>query len=262
MKIVFDLDYTLLDTVKFKEALVVAIGADAKVFDSVYKEAVERNKGLFDPGVLFATLKERGVLTDDAAGPARERFDDVLETTEDYLYDGAKELVAALGKHPEAEVDLMTFGAKDWQQAKVERSGLAKMFKNVLYAESDKKGFIRKLGEGHDEVYVVNDNGKEMEEMHEAAPEFNYILKTGGPKAPPKDLKLPSAETIGDLVDILEQETGWELRKEMDEISRERKREGERRVVAPGEDVRGEVSMGEDKREGEPPSGIPPSSRR
>lgn len=257
MKIVFDLDYTLLDTVAFKKALVEATGVDEKEWKKAYDAAVESNRGLFEPSAFFAELTRRDLLTDDAATAARKRFDGVLATTDEYLYEEAKELVMALGKH-DADVDLMTFGDASWQRAKVEHSGLARMFDDVLYAEKDKKEFIRGLGEGQDKVIVVNDNGKEMEEMAAAAPEHTYILKAGGPKAPPKDLRLPTAETIGELAGLLEKETGWELRREMDELRREI-REGEKRLIEPGKDVRGEVRMGEetDEEGGE----RPPESR-
>lgn len=249
MKIVFDLDYTLLDTVKFKEALVAATGVDEKAYEKAYADAVARNGGLFDPGILFAELRERKLLADEDAKAARERFDEVLTATERYLYPEAKELLEALGKH-EADIDLMTFGNAEWQRAKVEHSGLAGMFDAVLYAEKDKKEFVRGIGEGQEKVVVVNDNGKEMEEMMAAAPEYTYILKKG-PKPIPAGLRLPAAETIGELVTILERETGWEIRKEMDEASREL-REG--KVVREGESAKGEIAMGsEEEREDPPP---------
>ncbi|HSD12144.1 MAG TPA: HAD hydrolase-like protein [Patescibacteria group bacterium] len=248
MKIVFDLDYTLLDTVKFKEALVAATGVDEKAYEEAYADAVARNGGLFEPGVLFAELKGRGLLTEEGAADARARFDEVLTTTERYLYPHAKELVEALGKH-EADIDLMTFGNADWQRAKVEHSGLARMFDAVLYAEKDKKEFVRGVGEGQDKVIIVNDNGKEMQEMMSAAPEYSYILKKG-PKAVPADLRLPTAQTIDELVVLLERETGWEIGKEMDEAMREN-REG--KVLREGESAKGELDMGEPK-EGEDPS--------
>lgn len=260
-KIVFDLDYTLLDTVKFKEALVVATGVDEKAYEAAYAAAVARNKGLFDPAVLFAELKERALLTGQDVAPARERFDAVLTTTEQYLYPQAKEMLESLRRHPEAKVELMTFGNAEWQKAKVEHSGLKDLFHDVLYAEKDKKEFVRNLREGDEKVVIVNDNGKEMEEMMNAAPEYAYIIKKG-PKAIPEDLRLPTAETIEALAALLERETGWELRGEMKELRRETK-EWEARMVAPGEEVRGEVDMGGDeKEEREPPREIHGGSAR
>ena len=251
MKIVFDLDYTLLDTIAFKKALVDATGVDEKEWQSSYDEAVKANKGLFEPSAFFSELKQRKLLTDESEEASRRRFDDVLKTTEQYLYPQAKELLEALGKH-EVEVDLMTFGQADWQRAKVEHSGLTRLFNKVLYVESDKKGFVKGLGEGQDKVLVVNDNGKEMDEMVEAAPEHTYVLKTGGPKAPPKDWKHLKAESIEDLAEVLEKQTGWELRREMREA-----REGvEGKMVASGENVRVEIEMGDE--ESEEKSDVPP----
>jgi len=119
------------------------------------------------------------------------------------------------------------------------------LFKDVLYVETDKKEFVKGLGKDQDEVIIVNDNGKEMDEMVEAAPEHTYVLKTGGPKAPPKDWKHLRAESIEDLAEVLEKQTGWELRREMREV-----REGvEGKMVASGENVRVEIEMGDDEPE-------------
>jgi phosphoglycolate phosphatase-like HAD superfamily hydrolase len=247
MKILFDLDYTLLDTVKFKEALVKAVsscGPSPEKYDAAYAETVAK-KGLFDPDDLFAALSAE-FPDEDAAREARARFGRVLGSTEAFLYPGAKELLETLRKH-DATVDLMTFGNADWQRKKVEHSGLAGLFDEVIATEKEKKGIVREAGRGEDKVIIVNDNGQEMKDMMAEAPEYTYVLKKG-PKAVPSDLRLPTAETIDDLAVILERETGWELRREMDEASRERK---EGRVVREGEDARGEIDM-RDETGGEP----------
>ncbi|HTK04114.1 MAG TPA: HAD hydrolase-like protein [Candidatus Eisenbacteria bacterium] len=248
-KIVFDLDYTLLDTIAFKEALIAATGVPKEAWEETYKDTVAK-KGFFEPGAFFDELAGRNLLTDDVAA-AKDRFEGVLRTTEQYLYPEAKELVLALGRHKgEVEVDLMTFGEAKWQRSKVEHSGLGRMFQDVLYVETNKKEFVQGLGKGRDEVdevILVNDNGKEMEEMVEAAPEHTYIWKSGGPKAAPKDWKHLKAESIGDLARVLEKQTGFELRREMREV-----REGiENMKVESGENVRVEIEMGDDDESGE-----------
>ncbi|HTM68376.1 MAG TPA: HAD hydrolase-like protein [Candidatus Binatia bacterium] len=243
-KIVFDLDYTLLDTIAFKDALVAATGVPKEAWEETYKDTVAK-KGFFEPGAFFDELSGRNLLSDDAATAARDRFEGVLKTTERYLYPEAKELLLALGKHGnEVEIDLMTFGEAKWQRSKVEHSGLARMFQDVLYVETNKKEFVQGLGKGRDdvdEVILVNDNGKEMDEMAAAAPEHTYVWKAGGPKSAPKDWQRLKAESIEDLAEVLEKQTGLELRREMREI-----REGvEAKTVEPGENVRLEIEMGD-----------------
>lgn len=230
MKIVFDLDYTLLDTVKFKEALLAATGVGEKEYIAAYDEVVATNNGFFDPEKLFLEMHRRGSFVDgDTMEQAKERFTQVLMGTEKYLYPDAKELLEALAKHKEIVVELMTFGNKKWQQQKVDHSGLRALFNAVHCVDEEKKNVISRAGEGHDKVIVVNDNGKEMDEMHDAAPEYVYIFKKGPKPAPTKCGPL-AAETMLELAERLEAQTGVELRREMQEIreAREAKPEAPR----------------------------------
>jgi phosphoglycolate phosphatase-like HAD superfamily hydrolase len=233
MKIIFDLDYTLLDTVKFKVALAAAVslgGVMPKKFEAAYAEVVAKN-GMFDPDELFRSLDgEFGAAS--SARAARDRFDHVLMSAEKYLYPGSRELLEALRAH-EVVVDLLTFGNAKWQREKVCRSGLAGLFDGVIATEKEKSGIVRDIGRGETKVIVVNDSGREIQEMMAEAPEYVYILKKG-PKAVTDDLRIPTAATIDALAALLEKETGWELRREMREA-----KEGESAGVEPGKRGRG-----------------------
>ncbi len=226
MKIVFDLDYTLLDTVKFKEALLAATGVSEEEYTAAYDEVVAAHNGLFDPEKLFTELQRRGLLDDASAEQSKGRFSQVLKEIEKYLYPDAKELLEVLGTHKDAIVELMTFGNKEWQQQKVEHSGLRTLFHAVHCVDEEKKNVISKAGEGHDKVIVVNDNGKEMDEMHDAAPDFVYIFKKG-PKPGPTKCGSLAAETMLELAERLEEQTGWELRREMRELREGREEKSE-----------------------------------
>lgn len=222
MKLVFDLDYTLLDTAGFKTALkgaVAVYGPSGPAYDEAYASILKREGKVYDydPDAHLDALGLKG----KERARARAGIDDVLRETEKYLYPGAKELIEALGRHGEATLELMTLGNEKWQRAKVEHSGLMKMFDKVICTEKDKKGIIRGLGDGEGKVIIINDNGEEMAEMMAEAPGYAYILKKG-PKPAPDDLLLPTAESIEALAALLERETGWELRREMREISEAR----------------------------------------
>lgn len=236
MKIIFDLDYTLLDTVAFKEALadaVTAHGPSRAEYEAAYRKTVKREGKAYDYDPDAHLELMRAMFPDDAAlAQAREGIDKVLSETEKYLYPEARELLEAAGKH-DADLMLMTLGNEKWQEAKVKHSGLMDLFDEVVATEKEKTGLIRRAGDGHEKVIVVNDNGEEMKGMQREAPEFTYILKRG-PKEIPADLVMPTADTIGELAALLEKETGWELRREMKEIRRER--EGGDIVEFPKED--------------------------
>jgi len=213
MKIVFDLDYTLLDTAKFKEALaraVTAQGVDRERYEDVYKAVVKRQGKVydFDPEALLEGLKND--FADEAArDEARRGIAGVLARTEEFLYPGAVELLRELRRHG-AELVLMTLGNEKWQRAKVENSGLAGMFDEVAATEKKKVESVRDLGRDGGKVIVVNDNGEELKEMMAAAPSYRYLLKRG-PKPVPGDLKLPEGKDIPELAGLLSAETGWEI---------------------------------------------------
>lgn len=213
MKIVFDLDYTLLDTAKFKEALAAAVtaqGVSRGRYEETYQAVVKREGKVYDydPEAHLAALKAD--LPDAAAADeARRGIAAVLADTEKYLYPGAVELLQELRANG-AGLALMTLGNEKWQRAKVEHSGLAAMFDEVLATEKKKAAAIRELGRDGGKIIVVNDNGEEMKEMMAVAPEYRYFLKRG-PKAVPEDLKLPEGRDIGELAALLAAETGWEI---------------------------------------------------
>ncbi|MFA6603881.1 MAG: HAD family hydrolase [Patescibacteria group bacterium] len=213
MKIVFDLDYTLLDTAKFKEALAEAYtsqGVSRERYEETYRAVVKREGKVYD----YDPEVQLKMLGADLGGPeavaeVRRRIGDVLASTEKYLYPGSRELLAELRRHG-GKLALMTLGNEKWQRAKIEHSGLADLFDEVVATEDKKVGVVRSLAEGGEPVIVVNDNGAEMREMMAVAPEFKYVLKCG-PKSVPEDLKLPEGKDIAGVASALAAETGWEI---------------------------------------------------
>lgn len=229
MHIVFDLDYTLLDTAALKNALadaVTAHGPSREDYERTYRETVKREGKVYDydPDAHLDLLAD--AFPDEAARDAARRgMDGVLARSEEFLYPGVKELLTELRDHG-AELTLLTLGNEKWQHAKVDRSGLRGLFDEVIATEKEKSGVISKIAGKDRRTIVVNDNGKELVEMQERAPELTYVLKRG-PKEVPKGLDLPEADTIAELADVLGKETGWELdveRHEGREARNERRR--------------------------------------
>ena len=227
MKFLFDLDYTLLDTEKFKNALIAAIvsvgGPSEEDCQSAFRAVTEKT-GMFDVDSFFHELKDT-FFGDQVAIEARAAFDRVLTETAQYVYPEAKELLEALRKHDGASVDLMTFGNEAWQRAKVEHSGLAELFDETIYTDKDKGERLRDAGRGQDLVIVVNDNGEEIQRMIAAAPEYTYILKKGPKPVPEEIAALPTASTMQDLALQLGEQTGWDLLREIQEMREDQERE-------------------------------------
>src|SRR3989338_7130190 len=139
MKVIFDLDYTLLDTARFKEKL-AEIFSEQDFFD-------DYDKYFKAEGVNFDYDK---YLLPDA--------ENVLK----YFQDCGHELI------------LITFGNKNWQAEKVKYLSIGRYFDRVIFEENDKSQseYLKALGQTNDEVLIINDNIREAKEMLE-------ILKKG-----------------------------------------------------------------------------------
>ena len=201
MIVIFDLDYTLLDTKAFKEGIVAAISAHGPSIEEVREAqegAMNRNPdgtGYYDPDLHIRLLLHRFVdkrIADDA----REAIEDVIRHTDEYLYPGAADLLHRL--HAKGiKLVLITFGNKQFQMRKVKQSGIDKMFDEVIATLEDKGKVLHKFV-GDEDVVVVNDNGVETMAMREVEPSFRYIVKKG-PKGLPENVDLPVVESFEEV---------------------------------------------------------------
>jgi FMN phosphatase YigB (HAD superfamily) len=206
MKIVFDLDYTLMDTAKFKEALaeaVTACGVSRERYEETYRSIVKREGKVYDydPDVHIESLRQ-DFPDADAAAEARRGIDKVVADSDKFLFPGSAELLKELRREGR-ELVLLTLGNERWQRRKVEHSGLRDYFDEVIATGKHKTAEIGKLAEAEGKTIVINDNGEEIREMMRRAPRLTYIMKKG-PKPIPKELiEMPSAEDIRELEELL-----------------------------------------------------------
>jgi len=224
MKVVFDLDYTLLDTAKFKEAMAEAVtscGVPRDRYEEAYKAVVKREGKVYDydPEAHLEAL--RPWFPDEVAlTEARRRLDEVVAGADKYLFPGSVELLKEL-RQEGRETVLMTLGNEAWQKRKVDNSGLGALFDEVILTGKHKVGLMKGLAKPGEKVVIVNDNGEEMREMMREAPSYVYIMKKG-PKPKPADLKLPEADDLAELEELLmkegalSREAGRELKAEID----------------------------------------------
>lgn len=203
MIVILDLDYTLLDTAKFKDALAAAFarrGADRESFDRAYIRTIEAEKPLYDYDVdrHIELLTEES--SRDADGLKREA-EKILDDTAAYLYPGAREFLECL-RDSGARLVLLTLGNESWQRAKVGHSGLADLFDEVVTVGAEKESVIGDITRGRTQVAVINDNADEILKMREANPSFLYILKRG-PKSVPDAFDIPVCDSFEEISGIL-----------------------------------------------------------
>lgn len=206
MTIVFDFDHTLLDTHRFKEAIVDKVAAFGPFVEDV-RDAHERSMGrkedrtgIYDPDRHVEFL--RGSFPDEeSVRKARTAIDAVLENTGDYLYPGAEDLLGRL-KARGYRLILLTFGNEEWQKKKVGNSGISGYFDDVIATSGSKGEVLKEIACGGEPVFVVNDNLRETRDMIEEMPELHYVIKCG-PKCMDDGLDIPVVDTFGELEQLI-----------------------------------------------------------
>jgi len=164
MKIIFDLDYTLLDTAKFKEKMADIF--DKENFKADY-EKYFKNEGInFDCDKYLAMLKAEGRIDGAREKELRSEVEKLISNIDNYLKPDAENVLKHF-KAGGAELILITFGNKKWQKQKVKNLSIAKYFSNIIFEEKNKhrSEYLKLLSETDEEILIINDNISEAEEM-------------------------------------------------------------------------------------------------
>ncbi len=200
MTVIFDLDYTLLDTAAFKDAMadaVMAFGPSRERFDATYRETVARDAHVYDydPDFHLGLLQD-DFIDADGMDKARSAMDGVLRKTGEFLFPDAVELLESLHAHG-VRLVLLTLGNESWQRRKVVAAELDRKFDIVRLVGKDKQGELKGFTDGG-KVVVVNDNGKEIDAMIQEFPDLTYVVKKG-PKELPKSQGIRICATLQEV---------------------------------------------------------------
>lgn len=134
MKYYIDFDYTLFDTFKFREELYKILKQN-NLDESFLKPTPEIAKSsggkLLNLENLFKAIsKEQNIPEENLLKPLRE----LMKRIDKYLYDDTLDFLKFL-KDNGNEVNLLSWGDKEFQKEKVCNSGIEKYFDNIIYAE-------------------------------------------------------------------------------------------------------------------------------
>jgi len=204
MTIILDLDYTLLDTGRFKEALASVFadcGIDKKRFLRSYRQIAEHDLPAYD----YDLNRHVNLLAEDLKCSPEDLYegvDDVISRTTDFLYPGAKQFVERL-REMGLRVFLLSLGNMGWQKVKVEHSGLGELFDKTVLIRSNKENSLARFADAARPVIVVNDNSDEVKAMKEAEPSFNYIIKRG-PKGVREDADAVVLDTFDEIIEEIQ----------------------------------------------------------
>ncbi|GEM_PF-912704 len=166
---VFDLDYTLLDTKRFKEDLSSVFGMSVEEFSESYFENF-KSKGLnYNLNKHLAILEKDGfIASKEQAEEIKKRFKEFMKNIDEYLFPEAEKIIKSL-KERGNELALATFGDTEWQRLKINSLKLKKYFDKVIYEDKSKKENkeLKALGNLGEKIIIINDNARELNELKE-----------------------------------------------------------------------------------------------
>lgn len=191
MLIIFDLDYTLLDTLEFKKGLAEALNLE---FDVYHKNCKKYFK---DKDILYNLEKHLKILEQENSDfKINENF---LSNIGKYLFPEADDILKKM-KDAGHKLVLLTYGDVQWQKMKVENLKIKKYFDEIIYTDKGKGEVIRNsktplapllerggpgsthplpLSRGEEKILIVNDNARECLEMREAIGDCEIFLVKG-----------------------------------------------------------------------------------
>lgn len=193
--VVFDFDYTLFDAARLKEEMAASLagcGVPPEAFWDAYAQASASADKIcdYDPARHVDMLAGRLTCSRDEA---LRRIEAVVARAPEFLMPGAVSLLRRL-KSEGATLVLLTHGNPAWQERKAERSGLLPHFARAVFAAENKER-APELAALEGPVVMVNDNGREIDAIAAAFPDFRMIA-VRGPKPAPSDPAVPVCEDI------------------------------------------------------------------
>lgn len=179
MTVIFDLDYTLLDTDAFKNALCASLGITIEEFNGHSKELFSgpppRHYDLHDHirylvGPNSSSIEALHQACDDEIKKRMDKFlfPDSCKLVDNFINAGW-------------DVHLMTLGSPRFQEWKV--AGLHSLnskFSKIIYVGTKKLDFLYDYFKSEDIVLLVNDNARESLEIVQSLPKLAIALVDGG----------------------------------------------------------------------------------
>ena len=182
MKIIFDLDYTLLDTGRFKKKLAeIFIKED---FQADYKKYFKDEGVNFDFEKYLTILKGQGRLDGRREKELRLNLAELLARLDNYLFKETGRVLKDL-KAGGAELILLTFGDKKWQEIKANNLSVSRYFNKIIFEEKAKAGgeYLKSLKNAGAEVLIVNDNAEETKAIVKIIGRKTRVFLINGPYA-------------------------------------------------------------------------------
>lgn len=178
MIIIFDLDYTLLDTEKVKHAWAKAFGVSYEVFSESFLELYKKDKVVYKINDHLNYLIKNKKINKNEKEEIKKRVEKILKDMDRYLLQCAFSLIKNL-KENGHKLILITFGCKRWQRQKVDNLSIKKYFDKIIYTDQDKRKHLSFLKNTGEKILVVNDNAREIFQIKNFLNDADIFLVQG-----------------------------------------------------------------------------------
>lgn len=162
-RIIFDFDYTLFDTGRFKQNMGLiadACGINQKFFWQTYQQTVEKNLVTYNYDIDYHCYLIKKDYFFDKVRFKREILK-LINNSYQFLYSDTLSVLSKL--YLEYELVLFTLGNKNFQKSKIEGSQIKEFFKDIIYSELIKQyNFTKVISTNLN--YFISDSVIEVEE--------------------------------------------------------------------------------------------------
>jgi FMN phosphatase YigB (HAD superfamily) len=176
MIIIFDLDYTLLDTEKFNKDIAKSLGISIKKYNEIRKKHFSDKKIKYDPYKLIKILQDGKHI--DSVKNYREKINRLVENVNSYLFPKALEVVKKFKKRGD-KIILMSVGDKAWQKQKIGNLKIKKYFDDIVIIKKEKYKNLDFLKKEKEKILIINDNAGETFDMKKAIGNCEICLIQG-----------------------------------------------------------------------------------
>ncbi len=183
MTYILDFDGVLFDDQRFKSDfghVFSRYGVSHGVYEQTYRQAKEARKGMYQIDVHLALLHETNSRL-DIKNIRRDLFT-LASNSRTYIFTDAKKFLAAAQERGNM-LFLLSTGDKIFQEAKIEASGIADFFAQIVIIKSSRKapslaGIKKQAGRG--EVVFIDDKREVVEEIKKHNPDIRVVQMVRG----------------------------------------------------------------------------------
>jgi FMN phosphatase YigB (HAD superfamily) len=206
-EVILDLDYTLFDTARFKQALAQSLnkfGVKADMYFKTYPLAVVKHNGQYSYSInRHLHLLKKQVINLPIL-KSHKQINNVVAHSYLYLYPDTIAFLKLLHKH-NFKLILVTRGNKIFQRRKVNNSGLSEYFNKVVTLNDLKVIVLKKLTKRFDQVFFVSDYEEELRQVKHDLPQLLPIMKLNGhgTLSQARKMKIPAFSSLAEMGEFI-----------------------------------------------------------